>query len=116
MHAALLWKVIPLPSVARATRGDDVGPFVVTASRKRNQVISGEALPVPEIGLSTMAILAAVAIASEEECIGDLTAEAAGNVHELNQAYDRWFRERQTFASNAVTPVRFDDLGFALDH
>jgi hypothetical protein len=63
-----------------------------------------------------MAILAAIAIASEEECVGDLTAEAAGNVDELDQSYDRWFRKRKTFAPNAVAPIGFNDLGLALDY
>jgi hypothetical protein len=70
----------------------------------------------PEVRLPTMAILAAVTIAGEEECVGDLAAETAGNVDELDESDDRWFRERQTFASNAVAPIRFDDLGFALDY
>ena len=116
VHAAFLGKVIPLPGVARAACGDDVAPFVVTAARKRNQVIPRETLPVAQVGLAPMAILATVAIASEEECVGDLTSKAAGNVHELDQSYDRWFRERQTFASNEVAPIGFDDLGFTLDH
>ena len=79
-------------------------------------MISRETLPVAQVGLTPMAILAAVAIAGKEECVGDLAAEAAGNVDELDESYDRRFRERQTFASNAVAPIRFDDLGFALDH
>ena len=116
VHTALPGKVIPLPGVARAARGDDVAPFVVTAARKRNQVIPGQALAVAELSLSTVTILAAIAVASEEECVGDLTSKAAGNVHELDQSYDRWFRERQTFASNEVAPIGFDDLGFTLDH
>jgi hypothetical protein len=62
-----------------------------------------------------VAVLAAVTIASEEECVGDLTAEAAGNVNELDESYDRRFGKRQTFASNEVGPIRFDDLGLALD-
>ena len=116
VHATLLGKVIPLPGIARAAGGDDVAPFVVAAPRQRNQVIPRETLPVTQVGLAPMAILAAVAVASEEECVGDLTAEAAGDVDELDESYDRRFRERQTFASNAVAPIRFDDLGFALDH
>jgi hypothetical protein len=71
---------------------------------------------VAQIGLAPMTILASVTIASEEECIRDLTAKAAGNVDELDQSDNRWFRERQAFTSNAVTPIRFDDLGFALDN
>jgi hypothetical protein len=79
-------------------------------------VVSRETLPVPEIGLATMAILAAVTIAGEEESVGDLTAEAAGNVDELDQSYYRRFGKRESFTSNDVAPVRFDDLGFAFDH
>jgi hypothetical protein len=45
-----------------------------------------------------------------------LTAEAAGNVDELDQSYDRWFRKRKTFAPNAVAPIGFNDLGLALDY
>jgi hypothetical protein len=71
---------------------------------------------VPQVQLASVAILAAVAIASEEECVGDLTAEAAGDVDKLDESYDRRFWKRQTFASNAVAPIRFDDLGLALDH
>jgi hypothetical protein len=66
--------------------------------------------------MASAAVLAPITIASKEECVGDLTAEAAGNVDELDESYDRRFRERQTFASNDVAGVRFDDLGFALDH
>jgi hypothetical protein len=116
VHAALLGEVIALAGIAGTASGNDVAPFVVPAARKRNQVIPRETLPVAEVGLAPVTVLAAVAIASEEECVGDLTAEAAGNVDELDQSYDRWFRKRQPFASDDVTPVRFDDLGFALDY
>jgi hypothetical protein len=44
-----------------------------------------------------------------------LAAEAAGDVNELYESYDRRFGKGQTFASNEVGPVRFDDLGLALD-
>jgi hypothetical protein len=38
-----------------------------------------------------VAVLAAVIIAGEEECVGDLAAESAGNVNEANQSYYRRF-------------------------
>jgi hypothetical protein len=115
MNAAFFGKMIPFPGVARAAGGDHVDPIVVATAREGNQVIAGEALPVPEVRLRTVTVLAAVAIASEEEGVGDLAAEAAGNVHEPDQAYDRRFGQRQAFTSNAVAPVRLDDLGLALD-
>jgi hypothetical protein len=77
-------------------------------------MISRETLPVPEIGLPPVAVLAAVTIASEEECVGDLTAKAAGDVNELDESYYRGFGKRQPFTSNDVAPVRFDDLGLPL--
>src|SRR5688500_11480989 len=89
MHPALLRKMISLPSVARAAGRHHVAPFVVAATGQRNQMVSRQAFTVPEVSLAAMAILAPVTIASEEECIGDLTAKAAGNVDELDESYDR---------------------------
>ena len=90
-------------------------PVVVAAPGERDQVVPGEAFAVAQIGLAPVAVLAAVAIASEEECVGDLAAEAAGNVDEFDEPDDRWFGKCQAFASDDVTGIRFDDLGFALD-
>ena len=115
MHATFFGEMVSLPRVACAAGSDHVGPLVVTTARERNQMVACEALPVPQIDLRTVAVLAAVTVASEEECIGDLAAEAAGNVDELDKAYDRGFGQRQAFTSNAVAPVRFDDLGFPFD-
>jgi hypothetical protein len=69
----------------------------------------------PEVQLTTMAVLAAVSIASEEECIGDLTAEAAGNVNELDESDYRRSGKGESFTSNEIPSVRFDDLGLPLD-
>jgi hypothetical protein len=91
VHAALFGKVIALPRITRATGGDHVGPLVVATPGKWGQMIPGEALPVPQIALSPMAVLASVTIASKEECVGDLAAEAAGNVDELDKAYNGRF-------------------------
>jgi hypothetical protein len=79
-------------------------------------MIAGQALAMAEVTLSPMAILAAIAIASKEECVGDLTTKAAGNVHELDETNDCGFGKCQSFASDHITRVRFDDLGFALYH
>jgi hypothetical protein len=92
VHATLFGQVIALPRIARAASSDHVTPLVVATPGKWGQVIPGEALPMPQITLSPMAILASVTIASKEECVGDLAAEAAGNVDELDEAYDRRFR------------------------
>jgi len=68
----------------------------------------------PEVSLTTMTILTAVAIASKEECVGDLTTKSAGDVDELDESYDRGFGKRQALTAHDVARVRFDDLGFAL--
>src|SRR5690349_269224 len=102
MHAALLRQVIPLSRVAGAARGHHVGPLVVTAAGERDQVIPREALAMAELPVPPMAILTAVTIAGEEECVGDLAAEAAGNVHELDQPDDGRFRKCESFTSDDV--------------
>ena len=91
VHAALLGQVIALPRVAAAAGGHHVGPVVVAAARERNQVIPREALAVPQLDLAPVAVLAPVPVTSEEECVGDLPTEAAGDVHEFDQPDDRWF-------------------------
>ena len=63
-----------------------------------------------------MAVLAAITISSEKECVGDLAAETAGNVDKLDESYNGRFRECQSFATNQVDTVRLDDLCLALDH
>jgi hypothetical protein len=116
MHPALLREVVALPGITGATGSDDVGPVVVSAPGERDEVISGEAFPVPQVTLAAMAVLAAIAISSKQECVGDLTAEAAGNVHELDESYYGRFGKGQPFASDDVATVRFDYLGFPFDH
>src|SRR6266545_8420294 len=108
--------MISLPRVAGTASSHAVGPLVVTPTRERDQMIAGEALPVPQLELAPVAVLTAVSVASEEEGIGDLAAEPARNVHELDQPNDRWFRKGEAFASDDVDAVRFDDLSFPFDH
>src|SRR5690348_3222933 len=91
VHAALFGQVVALPGIAGAAGGHHVGPLVVATARQRDQVIPRQALTVTQLELGSMAILAAIAVAGEEECVGDLAAEAAGNVHELDQPDDGWF-------------------------
>jgi len=68
-----------------------------------------------QIQLPPMTVLAPVAISSKEECVGDLTTEAAGNVDELDEPDDCRFGKNQSFASDNVSVIRLDDLGFTLD-
>jgi len=116
MHAAFGRQVVPLTSVASAAGSDAIGPFVVAAAREWYEVIAGEALAVAQLQLASMAVLTAVSVASKEEGVGNLAAEPAGDVHELDQPDDGWFGKGEAFASDDVGAVRFDDLSFPFDH
>ena len=116
MHTAFLREVVPFSCIAGAAGGHHIGPVVVAAAGERDQVIPGQALPVAQIGLPAMTVLAAVAISSKEECVGDLTTEAAGNVDELDESDDCRFGKNQSFASDNVAVIRLDDLGFPLNY
>src|SRR5437879_13595470 len=89
LHPRLLGQQVPLARVAARARREHVGPGVRPAPRQRYQVIPSEALPRPEVALGAAAKLAAVVVTGEEEGVGDLTAEAAGDVHELHETDDR---------------------------
>ena len=82
-------KVIRFARIARAARGDDVGPVVGPAAREWNEVIAGERFTRLQFDLTATAILAAVAIPREEERVGDLPPESSRDVDELRQANDR---------------------------
>jgi hypothetical protein len=116
VHPALFRQVIALPRIAGAAGRHHVAPLVIAAPRQWNQVVSRETLPMPEVHLTAVAILAAVRIASEEKCIGDLTAEAAGDVDELDESNYRGSGKRESFTSNDIGSVRLDDLGLPLDN
>ena len=87
----------------------------LSTTGKRNQVIPGQALAMPQLDLVAMAVLAAVVVAREEEGVGDLTAEAAGDVHELDKADDGGPGNDETFTSNDIVSLGLDDLRFAFD-
>jgi hypothetical protein len=69
-----------------------------------------------QVGLPAMTVLAAIAISGKQECVGDLTTEAAGDVNELDESYYGRFRQGKPFASDEVAAVRLDYLGFPFDH
>jgi hypothetical protein len=71
---------------------------------------------VPQLQLAPLAVLAAIVIAREEEGIGDLAAETARDMDELDEANDGGSGERESFTADDIDAVRFDDLRFPLDH
>src|SRR2546428_13241558 len=88
VHARLLGKEVPLARVAARAGRQDVSPAVGATAGQRDEVVPRQALPVPQLLLVTAADLAAVVVAGEEERVRDLTAEAAGDVNELDEADD----------------------------
>ena len=116
MHTAFLREVVPFSCIAGAAGGHHVTPVVVPTAGERDQMVPREALAMSQVGLAPMTVLAAVAISSKEECVGDLTTEAAGNVDELDEPDDCRFGKNQSFASDNVAVIRLDDLGFPLNY
>src|SRR3989441_5197772 len=88
VHARLLGKEVPLARVAARAGRQDVSPAVGATAGQRDEVVPRQALPVPQLLLVPAAELAAVVVAGEEERVRDLTAEAAGDVNELDEADD----------------------------
>jgi len=86
-------------------------PFVPP---QRHQVVAREALARPQLARRPPAELAAVVVAREEEGVGDLTAEAAGNVDELDEANDGGARQRESLAADGRS-FGLDDLGLMVD-
>lgn len=79
-------------------------------------MIAGQAFPVAEPGNRSTTVLAGVPVAGEEERVGDLTTELAGNMHESDQPYDTGSGNGQVLASEEPTPIHLDDLGLAVDN
>src|SRR5256884_2147340 len=115
LHPRLLRQQVPLARVAARARRQHVGPAVRPTPRERHQMIPREALPRPEVALGAAAKLAAVVVTGEEEGVGDLAAETAGDVHEFDETDNRWSRQLQPLAADRL-PLRLDDLGLAVDH
>src|SRR2546427_8663619 len=104
LHPRLLRQQVPLARVAARARGQHVGPGVRPTPRQRHQMIPGEALPRPEVALGAAAKLAAVVVTGEEEGVGDLAAETAGDGHELHETEDWWSRELQPLTADRLPP------------
>ncbi len=49
------------------------------ATRDRNDMVAREKLAIPQLGPVARAVLAAVAVTSEQEGVGDLATEPAGD-------------------------------------
>ena len=70
----------------------------------------------PQLVNRPRAVLAAVLVAREEEGVGYLTTEPAGDVDKPDEADDGWSREDQPLTSDRFIALRFYDLRLPFDH
>src|SRR5690349_16370135 len=105
----------PLSIVTRRARCDDVAPDVEAAARDRNDVIAREELAPAQFHAVSCGILATVAVTSEEECVGDLAAELAGDVDESFEANDGRTGDDAPFRMEHAAFVDLENLGFLID-
>jgi hypothetical protein len=78
-------------------------------------VIARERFAMLELEYVPAAVLTAVVIASEQERVRDLAAEATRNVNEFRQTDDGRARQRETLRSDIPVLIGLDDLGFAVN-
>src|ERR1051326_4994058 len=115
VHSDFTGQVTAFTCIARRARGDDVGPLVASAPRLRYDMVSCQAFAQSQLPLHPVAVLAGVVIAGEEEGVGDLAAEAAGNVDEADEANDCRSRKLHSYAAYRLLAVGLDNLRLALD-
>src|SRR5437764_9977581 len=78
-------------------------------------MVARERLARLQLHLRPSAVLTAVAVAGEEECVRDLAAETARDVDEPREPDDRRAREGESLGTDDTIGIRFDDLGLAVD-
>src|SRR3984893_12127528 len=116
MHADLVGQVVRFPGVARAAGGDDVGPVVRATAGEWNEVVACQRFPRLELDLKTSAVLAAVAVAREQEGVRNLPAEAAWDMDEAHEPDYRRARQRQPLGANHAIRVCLDDFRLPIDN
>jgi len=116
MHPDLLGEAIALARVARATRRNDVVPVAGASARERDQVVAGKRLTHLQLRRVPAAILATIAIASEEEGVRHLPAKAPWHVDELGEADDGRAWHRESLGADDLVLIRFDNFGLAINH
>lgn len=115
VHSDFARQAVRLAGVAGAAGGDDVGPVVGSAAGDRDEVIARERFARLELDLQSAAILTAIPVAREEECVGDLSAEAAGHVDEARKPDDHGARQCQSLGADYPFGICFDDFGFPIN-
>src|SRR5512138_3504930 len=79
-------------------------------------MVAGERFARLELELKTPAVLAAIAIAREEEGVGDLAAELARHVDESRKPDDEGTRQGQSLGADYPFGICLDDFSLPIDH
>jgi hypothetical protein len=114
-HTQLVAQMAALAIVARRARGDDVVPGIQSAARDRNDVIARKEFAAAQLSAVTTTILTTVTVAGEEERVGNLAAELAGDVNESFQADDGWTGECAFLGVENATIIDFEYFGFLVN-
>jgi len=78
-------------------------------------VVAREELASAEVRAMASAVLATVAVACEEEGVGDLSPEFAGDVNEASETNDAGARDLTSFRSEDLALVDLEYLRFSID-
>jgi len=115
-QAAFPRKVVSFAEIAPAASGHDVRPPVVSAARKRHDVVTREGFAVPEVLTVPAAVLAGVVVARKQEGVGDLPAQTARNVDVADQPNHDWRRKLGGFRPERTILVHFQGFRLAIDY
>jgi hypothetical protein len=115
VHADFLRQMIALAIVAGRTRRDHVEPRIPAAARDRQDMVARQELTPAQLRLVLATVHAAIAVAREQECVGDLATEAAWDVNESDEADNRGGLEALTLGMKYSGRVDLEDFGLAVD-
>jgi len=115
VHAHFLGHVIAFPVVAARARRNDVLPGIPTTPRDRPYVVARQELAAPQRRPMLAAVLAPIAVAREEERVGDLATEPAGDMNEADEANDGGRGEFATLRMEYSAGVALQNLRFTVD-
>lgn len=115
MHSNLTRQTVRLASVAWTARCYDVRPFVRSAARQRNEVVTRERFAGLQLDLVSSTVLAAIAIAREQERVGYLAPETPRNMDEPRKTNDERAWQRQSLGADNPLGICFDDFCLSVD-
>src|SRR5918993_4656104 len=111
VHAAFHRQAVALPRVALGARRHHIVPGVRAAARDRLDVVAGQAVTATEVASVSRAVLAAVAIAGEEDRVRHVLAQTAGYLDVLDEPDHERVRVLGPLRAEPAGQGRLDALG-----